>query len=155
MEAVEETASTQQHLAEVIAEQAPDAIIFADRDGAIRYWNRAAEQIFGYTSGEALGQNLDLIIPEKLRGRHWDGWKHAMATGVTRYATDLLAVPAVRKDGSRLSLEFSVALIRDEAGAVAGVAAVMRDVTERWQRDKDLRARLAELEGKLAKPGAS
>jgi PAS domain S-box-containing protein len=76
-----------------------------------------------------------------------------MQTGVTRYATDLLAVPAVRKDGKRISLEFSVALIRDESG-VAGVAAVMRDVTDRWQRDRELRARLAELEGKQAKVGA-
>ena len=138
-----------------IVDNAGEAVVFADRDGVIRLWNASAERIFGWTAAEATGQSLDLIIPEKLRGRHWDGWKHAMSTGVTRYATDLLAVPAVRKDGSRLSLEFSVALIRDEAGAVVGVAAIMRDVTERWQRDKDLRARLAELEGKLAKPSAS
>jgi PAS domain S-box-containing protein len=137
-----------------IIDNAGEAVIFADRDGHIRLWNGGAERVFGWPASEAIGQSLDLIIPEKLRGRHWDGWKHVMETGVTRYATDLLAVPAVRKDGTRISLEFSVALIRDESGAIAGVAAVMRDVTERWQRDRELRTRLAELEGKQAKAGA-
>jgi PAS domain S-box-containing protein len=131
-----------------IVEETQEAVIFADAGGVIRLWNAGAERVFGWTAAEALGQSLDLIIPEKLRGRHWDGWKQVMETGVTRYATDLLAVPGVRKDGSRISLEFTVALIRDDAGAIAGVAAVLRDVTERWQRDKELRARLAELESK-------
>jgi PAS domain S-box-containing protein len=138
-----------------IVESAGEAVIFAGRDGRIVLWNHSAERIFGWTAADAIGQTLDLIIPEKLRGRHWDGWKHVMETGVTRYTTDLLAVPAVRKDGTRISLEFSVALIRDETGGVAGVAAVMRDVTERWQRDRELRARLAELEGNQAKAGSS
>ena len=85
-----------------IIENAGEAVIFADRDGAIRFWNASAERIFGWTGAEAIGQSLDLIIPEKQRGRHWDGWKHVMETGVTRYATDLLAVPAMRKDGTRI-----------------------------------------------------
>jgi PAS domain S-box-containing protein len=137
-----------------IIENAGEAVIFADREGRIRSWNGGAERIFGWTAADAIGQSLDLIIPEKQRGRHWDGWKRVMETGVTRYATDLLAVPAVRKDGARISVEFSVALIRDESGAIAGVAAVMRDVTERWQRDRELRAKLAELEANQAKASA-
>jgi PAS domain S-box-containing protein len=129
-----------------IVEATQEAVIFAASDGRIQLWNGGAERIFGWSHAEAVGQSLDLIIPEKLRGRHWEGWSHVMETGVTRYGTDLLAVPAVRKDGARISLEFTVALIRDGAGAIAGVAAVLRDVTERWQRDRELRARLAELE---------
>jgi PAS domain S-box-containing protein len=131
-----------------IVDATQEAVIFAGRDGRIELWNGGAERVFGWTAAEAVGKSLDLIIPEKLRGRHWDGWNRVMETGVTRYASDLLAVPAVRKDGARISLEFTVALIRDDAGEIAGVAAVLRDVTERWQRDKELRARLAELEGK-------
>jgi PAS domain S-box-containing protein len=129
-----------------IVEATQEAVIFAASDGRIQLWNGGAERIFGWSQAEAVGQSLDLIIPEKLRGRHWEGWSHVMETGVTRYGTDLLAVPGVRKDGARISLEFTVALIRDGAGAIAGVAAVLRDVTERWQRDRELRARLAELE---------
>jgi PAS domain S-box-containing protein len=132
-----------------IVEHAGEAVIFSGRDGRIRQMNPIAARILGWTAAEAIGQSLDLIIPEKQRGRHWDGWNRVMETGVTRYATDLLAVPAMRKDGTRLSIEFTVALVRDAAGAIAGIAAVMRDVTERWQRDRELRARLAEVEGKL------
>jgi PAS domain S-box-containing protein len=138
-----------------IIESTQEAVIFADREGRIRLWNGGAERIFGWTAAEAVGQSLDLIIPEKLRGRHWDGWKHVMETGVTRYASDLLAVPAMRKDGARISLEFTVALIRDAAGAIAGIAAVLRDVTERFNRDKELRARLAELEAQRPQAASS
>jgi PAS domain S-box-containing protein len=137
-----------QQLRSAIVDATQEAVIFAGTDGRIQLWNGGAERIFGWSAGEAIGQSLDLIIPEKLRGRHWDGWKQVMKTGITRYASDLLAVPAVRKDGARISLEFTVALVRDGAGEIAGVAAVLRDVTERWQRDRELRARLAELEAR-------
>jgi PAS domain S-box-containing protein len=130
-----------------IVEASGDAVLFADRRGVIRLWNSGAEAIFGYTPAEAEGETLDLIVPERLRARHWEGFDRVMATGVTRYGHEVLAVPAERRDGTRLSVEFTVALIRDEAGGVAGVAALMRDVTARWQRDKELEARLAELEG--------
>jgi PAS domain S-box-containing protein len=95
-----------------------------------------------------MGQSLDLIIPERQRGRHWEGYEKVMQTGVSRYGVDLLSVPAVRKDGSRLSLEFSIVLVRDEAGQPTGVAAIMRDVTVRWQQERELKARLAALETK-------
>ena len=134
-----------EQLAHQIVETTPDGIVVADAEGIIRLWNGGAEQIFGYSAAETLGQTLDLIIPERLRQRHWDGYRTVMATGQTRYGRELLAVPAIRKDGSRISIEFTVALLRDAAGRPDGVAAVIRDVTERWEREKALRERLATL----------
>lgn len=131
-----------------IVEGAQDAIIVADRDGLIRLWNPGAEAMFGYQAAAALGQSLDLIIPERLRERHWEGYRRVMATGVTRYGREVLAVPGLRKDGTRLSLEFTVVLLRDAGGAPEGVAAIIRDVTARWEREKALRDRLAALEAR-------
>jgi len=91
---------------------------------------------------------LDLIIPERLQARHQEGYRHVMATGTTQYSQKLLAVPATRKDGARISIEFTVVLIRDATGDILGVAAIIRDVTARWQREKDTQARLAALEGR-------
>ena len=138
---------TSDRLYRQIVESTPEAIVVADPRGVIRLWNGGAEQIFGYPAAEALGQTLDLIIPERLRQRHWDGYHRVMATGETRYGRELLAVPAVRKDGARISLEFTVAILRDEAGRPTGIAAVIRDVTARWERERELRARLAALTG--------
>jgi PAS domain S-box-containing protein len=129
-----------------IVDQAQDAIIFADRDGVIRLWNAGAEAMFGYRAEEAVGRTLDLIIPVPLRARHWAGYRQVMATGVTRYGREVLAVPALRQDGTRLSLEFTIILLRDAAGDLLGPAAILRDVTARWQRDKALKERLAALE---------
>jgi len=133
-------------LCQQIVEGTQEAIIFADRDGVIRLWNAGAEAMFGYSTAEAIGQSLDLIIPERQRGRHWEGYHKVMATGVTRYGKELLAVPAVRKDGTRISLEFTVVLVCDEAGQLMGTAALIRDVTVRWQRERALKERLAALE---------
>jgi PAS domain S-box-containing protein len=133
-------------LSEQIITLAPDAIMFADREGIIRLWNQGAERIFGCSAEQAIGQSLDLIIPEKLRERHWEGYHKTMATGETRYGTEMLAVPAMRQNGSRLSTEFSIVLLSDDAGKPLGVAAIMRDITERRQQEKELRDRLAELE---------
>ena len=137
-------------LAQAIVEGSPDAIVFADREGTIRAWNAAAERMFGYAASEAVGRSLDIIIPENLRARHWTGYQEVMRTGVTRYGTELLSVPALRKDGTRLSLEFGVALVRGPDGDLAGIVASLRDVTERWRRDKELRERLARLEKRTA-----
>lgn len=123
-----------------------DAIIYSDRAGVIRLWNSGAEQMLGFRAEEAIGQSLDIFIPENQRARHWEGYFKVMETGVTRYAKELLAAPALRKDGSRVSTEFSMTIIRDETGGIIGTAAVMRDVSARWQKEKALRARLAELE---------
>jgi PAS domain S-box-containing protein len=134
-------------LSEQILTLAPDAIMFADRDGIIRLWNQGAERIFGCSAEKAIGQSLDLIIPEKLRERHWEGYHKTMATGETRYGTEMLAVPALHQNGSRMSTEFSIVLMQDDDGKPLGVAAIMRDITERRNQEKELRDRLAELEG--------
>jgi PAS domain S-box-containing protein len=139
--------------ARVVAESA-DAIMLVDREGKVRLWNRAAEELFGFRADELLGASMDPIIPERLRGRHWEGWDRVMATGVTRYGKDVLAVPAQRKDGTTLSIEFTIALHRDAAGGVVGASAIIRDVTARFRRDKELRARLRELEAKVGAGGA-
>ena len=135
-------------LLQQLLENAGDAILVADRQGRIRYWNHGAERMFGHTAAEAVGQSLDLIIPEKLRARHWDGYFRVMASGRTRYGADPLTSPGVRKDGTRVSLEFTIVLLRDEAGAMEGCAAIMRDVTARGQRERALKERLAACEGK-------
>src|SRR5262249_29611774 len=111
-----------------IVDTAQDAIILADREGVIRLWNRAAEAMFGYRAEEAVGRTLDLIIPDRLRARHWSGYRDAMATGVTRYAKQVLAVPAIRKDGTTISVEFTIALLHEPTGTLLGPAAIVRDV---------------------------
>ena len=135
---------------EQLLKDAPDAILVSDREGIITFWNRGAERMFGHSAAEAVGQSLDLIIPENLRGRHWEGYHRVMAAGETKYQTGLLSSPGIRKDGSRVSLEFSMVLLRDEAGGMAGCAAIMRDVTVRWQKEKELRDRLAACEAQPA-----
>jgi PAS domain S-box-containing protein len=133
-------------LCRAIVASTPDAVIVANRDGMITLWNGGAERIFGFSAAEAVGQSLDLIVPERLRQRHWEGYRRVMETGRTRYGTEVLAVPAVRKDGERLSIEFTVALLWSADGALTGIAAIVRDVTARWQRERELRQRLAALE---------
>ncbi len=135
-------------LAAKIVEGAADAVLFTDREGKIRIWNAGAERIFGWTAADAIGQSMDLIIPERLRSRHWANWDRVMDTGVTRYATEVLAVPALRKDGAPLSIEFTIQLVRDDAGKILGPVAIVRDVTERFKREKELRLRVKELEAK-------
>jgi PAS domain S-box-containing protein len=126
-------------LFERIVTDMPEAVIVSDRTGIITFWNRGAEVMFGHAAADAVGQSLDLIIPDRFRARHWEGYQTVMATGVTRYGTDLLAVPAIRKDGRRISIEFSIVLLREDDGEVAGAAAIMRDVTARWERERAAR----------------
>ena len=128
-----------------LVENADDAVIVADASGAIRYWNAAAETMFGYTSDEAMGASLDIIIPEKLRDRHWEGYRRVMASGETDYAGRMLAVPAVRSNGARISVEFTVTLLRDSQGALWGIGAIMRDVTARWHEQRELRREMETL----------
>ncbi|PNQ97146.1 PAS sensor domain-containing protein (plasmid) [Azospirillum argentinense] len=121
-----------------------EAIAYSDRDGIIRFWNAGAERVFGFTADEALGQSLDIIIPDRQRQRHWDGYDQVMKTGESRYGSgDLLSVPATRKDGTRISVEFTIVPLKDADGTMMGMAAVMRDVTARFDEVKALRRQAA------------
>lgn len=125
---------------------AADAIVIADRDGRVVLWNAGAEKLFGYGAAEALGESLDLIIPERFRARHWAGFRATMETGQTRHAGAVLQVPASHRDGRRMSIAFTVALLTDAEGRVTGIGAILRDDTARWQTERELRARLAAME---------
>lgn len=125
----------------------PDAIVAADAAGTITYWNAGAERIFGYSPDEARGASLDLIIPERLRERHWKGWRQVMLTGHSRYSADAtLSVPGQRRDDTPLSVEFTIHPIHGADGALRGFAATMRDVTERFNQMRELRKKLASLQ---------
>ncbi len=129
---------------ETIVRDAADAVIYSDEHGVIRFWNHGAERIFGFTAAEATGQTLDIIIPERLRPRHWEGYRSVMESGESRYgAGQVLAVPGLRKDGARISIEFSILPMKDEQGRMLGMAAIMRDVTVRFEEMRALRAQLA------------
>jgi PAS domain S-box-containing protein len=131
-------------VARSIVKEAADAIIVTDREGMIRLWNHGAERIFQYRPDEAEGRSLDLIIPERLRERHWDGYRRVIESGTSRYgAGEILAVPGLRKDGSRVSLEFTIVPLKDTRGEMFGMAAILRDVTSRYEEMKSLRAKLA------------
>lgn len=142
-------------LCQQIVSEANDAIIVADREGIIRFWNKGAEIIFGFSPAEAIGQSLYLIIPEKLRERHDQGYQQVMQRGRSKYAHDLLAVPALNKNGHRISVEFTLILLRDHQDHILGAAAFIRDVSARWEKDRALQRRLAELEAHFKQEGKS
>ena len=119
-----------------IVEDMPEAVIVSDRDGVIAFWNRGAEVMFGHRAADVVGRSLDVIIPERFRARHWEGYRRVMLTGATRYGERLLAVPAIREDGRRISIEFSIVLLKDDHEGLVGTAAIVRDVTERWERER-------------------
>ena len=132
-------------LADALLATASDAIVAADKDGKITFWNPGAVRLFGFTPQEALGQSLDLIIPENLRARHWQGFETVMATGESHYGQgDVLAVPGLVKGGGRISIEFTIVMLKDEAGRPTGMAAIMRDVSRRFDEMRALRKKLAE-----------
>jgi PAS domain S-box-containing protein len=147
IESNEETV-TQEWLARAVVAESPEAIVVTDADGLVRLWNAGATRMFGFSADEAMGQSLDLIIPVKLRDRHWKGYRQSMATGTTRYGDTLLSVPATHRDGHRLSIEFSVALLRDDAGVIVGISAIMREVSERREAERALRAKISDLEAR-------
>ena len=123
-----------------------DGVVICDAAGAIIVWNPAAERIFGFTESEALGKSLDLIIPERQRQRHWDGYHQTMKTGETRYGNDVLRVPALHKEGKPLSIAFTVAMLHTPDGKVSAIVAIVRDETARWTEERVMRTRLAQLE---------
>jgi len=135
---------------ELLIDQAPDAVIFAGSDGVIQVWNAAAERIFGYSEEEALGQSLDLIVPERFREAHWTGYERALADGTTKYAGQSLPTRSQRKDGTTIYVELTFAIIHDAAGQTIGALAHARDITERFARERDQREHVRELEARLA-----
>jgi PAS domain S-box-containing protein len=132
-----------------------DAVVVCDAEGAIVVWNDAAVRMFGFTREDALGKSLDLIIPERQRQRHWDGYNKSMATGETRYGSDVLRVPALHKEGRTLSIAFTVAMLYDAERKVTAIVAVVRDETVRWGEERQMRTRLAQLEAAAVSLGTS
>ena len=129
-----------------LLDQGPDAVIFAGTDGLVAYWNAAAERIFGHTSAAAMGQSLDIIIPEQYREAHWTAFDRALADGDTKYRGQSLATRSVRADGEKIYVELSFGIIKDAAGASIGAIATARDITERFTADREMRRKLRELE---------
>ncbi len=130
--------------AETLVAGMPDALVYADAAGAIRVWNAGATRLFGFTEAEALGRPLDIIIPAGLRERHWHGYHATMATGQSRYGDgQLLSVPAIHKDGRRLSVEFTIVPFAGPDGRMEGIAAILRDATARFEELRALRKQLA------------
>jgi PAS domain S-box-containing protein len=138
-------------MARLLLDQAPDAVIFAGPDGIIQEWNAAAEALFGHATAEAVGQSLDLIVPERFREAHWRGFDKALSEGDTKYRGQALPTRSMRKDGSDFYVELTFAIIHDTDGKVIGALAHARDITERWTHDREQRQRLRELEERLAR----
>lgn len=135
-------------IAESLLDTRSEAIIAADRDGIIRFWNPGAERIFGHAAADAIGQSLDLIIPERLRHRHWEGYRATIATGKSRYGEgDVLSVPALHKSGSTISIEFTTLPLQRSSGEIIAIVAIMRDVTTRFEEIRRLKKRLADSSG--------
>ena len=129
-----------------LLEALADALMVCDAQGKIVLWNPACERLFGHTEAEALGQSMDMIIPERLRKRHWEGYDKTMATGITKYGHDVLRVPAVDKQGNSLSIAFTVAMLHGPDGEVTQIASVIRDETARFNEERALKKRVTELE---------
>ena len=149
-----------EHFAENLLAGMSEAIVHADANGVIRFWNRGATRIFGFNETEALGRSLDIIIPEGLRPRHWQGYRTTVQTGQSRYGDGhLLSVPAVRKDGARISVDFTIVPFTDDAGHMTGIAAIMRDGTARFEElralRKELAARSASASASASGPGST
>jgi PAS domain S-box-containing protein len=136
-------------LREMLIQQAPDAVIFADLEGTIREWNSAAERVFGHSPDEAIGMSLDLIVPERFREAHWRGYERALSDGKTKYSGQALPTRSFRKDGSTIYVELTFAIIRDPKGAVIGALAHARDISQRWAEEREQREHLQGLEQRL------
>ncbi|GHD44095.1 PAS domain S-box-containing protein [Marinobacter persicus] len=129
-----------------LIEQNPDAMIFADTEGRILVWNEAAERVFGFTKEQAIGESLDIIIPEKLREPHWRGYDEAIKNAGTKYWGQSMPTKAIHSEGSMIYVELGFSIVLDDDGKVIGVLSSGRDITERFQKEKENKKRLAELE---------
>lgn len=144
-----EQQSAGDYLCRELVECAADAVIFADRDGRIRLWNPGSEAIFGYAAREVMGESLDIIIPERLRRAHWDGYARALAAGHALHGRRALSTRAVHKNGSRLYVDLSFSVVKDARGEVIGAMAIGRDITTRYLEERERRARIEALEARL------
>ena len=133
-----------------IVEAATEAVIFADREGRIRLWNRGAELLFGYAAADAVGQRLDIIVPEKFRRAHWEAFDRSVESGRTKHVDRVLTTRSMHKNGARLYVDLSFGLVKDAQGTVLGAFAVGRDCTERYLAETNAKARLAAAEAQLA-----
>lgn len=133
-------------LTQQLLEQSPDATIYAGTDGMIVLWNAAAERVFGHTAEQAIGQSLDLIIPEQFRDAHWTGYDRALAAKDTKYRGQSLATRATRADGETIYVELGFSIVLNSTGEAVGAMATARDITERFNKDRETRRRLRELE---------
>ena len=136
-------------LAHALIEHLADAVIFADREGQIQVWNAGAEAVFGYSPDEVLGRRLDILIPERLRPAHWAGFDAAIETGQMKHGRESLTTRSIHKDGSDLYVDLSFALVKDDTGQILGAVAVARDITKRFQAERESRRRVAELEAQV------
>jgi PAS domain S-box-containing protein len=134
--------------ARTLLDQSPDAVIFADTNGLIVEWNAAAETLFGHSAADAIGQSLNLIVPEQFREAHWAGYKRALEAGETKYRGQALPTRSVRKDGTGIYVELTFAIVRSADGNVIGALAHARDISERWAKEREQRQRLRELEAR-------
>lgn len=137
-------------LADSLLNQAPDAVIFADINGVIRLWNAAATRVFGFTENQAVGENLNIIIPERFREAHWEGFERALEARSTKYAGQALATRSVRSDGAQIYVELSFAIVLDDDGSALGALSHARDITERYEQERANRKRIRDLESKLS-----
>lgn len=134
---------------EQLTDVAGDGIVISDAKGIITYWNDACTRIFGFTKEDAIGESLDIIIPDNQQKPHWDGYEVTMNSGETKYGTSILRVPAVNKAGERISIAFSVALLKDDQGKVTGIAAIVRDETEQFSANRKIRKELSALKATI------
>lgn len=132
-----------------IVEQMAEALIFADPEGIIRMWNPGAEALFGHSADEAVGRSLDLIVPERLRQAHWEGYRRAMSEGATKYGREPLLTRTAHRDGTTMYVDMGLAVVTDGRGNVAGAVAIVRNATQRREHERGLRGRIAELEARL------
>ena len=139
----------------LLLDQSPDAVVYADREGIIRWWNAAAERVFGHPSSEAIGQSLDLIVPERFRTAHWTGFHRALENGTTQYAGRALPTRSQRKDGQTIYIEMTFAILQDAHDTVIGALAHIRDITQRFTEEREMRARLVDLERRLEELGGT
>ena len=132
----------------------PEAMIFADLDGIIQRWNPGAETVFGFTAAESIGQSLDMIIPERMRKAHWDGYNKAILRGGTIPGRTSMVTRSLHKSGEQIYIDMSFAMVKDSAGNMLGSLAIARDATKRFLEEKSLRKQLNELTAKPPAPAS-